>query len=56
MILFNSGIIIAGIPFQSVQQFSTIFWIIGGILSGTAIVIFVQNKLSIGGKTNEKKL
>ena len=32
VILLNSGLIIAGIPFQQVQQFNYIFWIIGGVL------------------------
>ena len=33
VILLNSGLIIAGVPFQQVQQFNYIFWIIGGILA-----------------------
>ena len=32
IILLNSGLIIAGIPFQNLQQFSYIFWITGGVL------------------------
>ena len=32
MLLFNSGLIIAGTPFQQFQSFNYIFWIIGGIL------------------------
>ena len=32
MLLFNSGLIVAGIPFQQVQQFNYIFWIAGGVL------------------------
>lgn len=32
MLLFNSGLIIAGIPFQQLQQFNYLFWIAGGIL------------------------
>lgn len=32
IILLNSGLIIAGTPFQQVQNFNYIFWITGGIL------------------------
>lgn len=32
MLLFNSGLIIAGIPFQQIQQFNYLFWIAGGVL------------------------
>jgi len=32
LILFNSGLIIAGVPFQQVQKFNYVFWIAGGIL------------------------
>lgn len=32
VILLNSGLIIAGVPFQQLQQFSYIFWISGGVL------------------------
>ena len=32
LIMINSGLIIAGIPFQSIQNFSKVFWTIGGIL------------------------
>ena len=31
-LLLNSGLIIAGIPFQQLRQFNYIFWITGGIL------------------------
>ena len=32
IIFLNSGLIIAGIPFQRLQQFNYIFWITGGVL------------------------
>ena len=35
IILINSGLIIAGIPFQQLEQFNYVFWIAGG-----AFVIF----------------
>ena len=31
IILLNSGLIIAGIPFQELEKFNYIFWIIGGV-------------------------
>jgi len=44
MLLFNSGLIIAGIPFQQLQQFNYIFWIIGGILVVFSIGWYVYDK------------
>ena len=32
ILILNSGLIIAGIPFQQMQQFNYIFWIIGGTM------------------------
>lgn len=32
VVMLNSCLIIAGIPFQQLQQFNYIFWIIGGVL------------------------
>lgn len=43
-LLFNSGLIIAGVPFQQVQNFNYVFWVAGGLL-----VVF-----SIGWYTYEK--
>jgi len=45
IILLNSGLIIAGIPFQQLEKFNYIFWIIGGILVVFSIVWFVYDKL-----------
>ena len=45
MLLFNSGLIVAGIPFQQVQSFSYIFWIIGGILVVFSIVWYFYDTL-----------
>ncbi|MBI2558518.1 hypothetical protein HYW20_04300 [Candidatus Woesearchaeota archaeon] len=40
MLLFNSGLIIAGIPFQQLQQFNYVFWIIGGILVASSAILY----------------
>src|SRR3989338_4330001 len=32
VLLLNSGLIIAGVPFQQLQDFNYIFWIVGGVL------------------------
>ena len=45
MLLFNSGLIVAGIPFQQVQSFSYIFWIIGGVLVVFSIAWYFYDKL-----------
>ena len=37
VVLLNSGLIIAGIPFQQLQEFNYVFWIIGGVLVASSI-------------------
>ena len=44
-LLLNSGLIIAGTPFQQVQQFNYIFWIIGGVLVLFSIGWYLYGKL-----------
>ena len=46
LILFNSGLITAGVPFQSLQNFSIIFWISGGIIIIISILLFVRDRLN----------
>lgn len=45
LILFNSGVIIAGIPFQSLQKFSLLFWLTGGFIALLGISLFIKDKL-----------
>lgn len=45
VILLNSGLIISGVPFQQVQQFNYVFWIIGGILVVSSIGWYVYDKI-----------
>lgn len=44
IILLNSGLITAGVPFQQVQQFSYIFWITGGILIASSIGWYIYDR------------
>ena len=44
IILLNSGLIIAGIPFQELEQFNYIFWIIGGVLVVSSIGWYFYDK------------
>ena len=46
LLMLNSGIIIAGIPFKAVQDYLAIFWIIGGTLVVLSILIFIKKRLS----------
>jgi len=46
IILLNSGLIIAGTPFQQVQQFNYIFWIVGGILVIFSLGWYFYDKLN----------
>ncbi len=45
LIIFNAGLIIAGTPFQAVQRFAAVFWIVGGLIALTAIILFVRERL-----------
>ena len=47
MLLFNSGLIIAGTPFQQVQNFNYIFWITGGVLVALSIGWYFYEKLKL---------
>src|SRR3989344_5376587 len=45
MLLLNSGLIIAGTPFQQVQNFNYIFWITGGVLVALSIGWYFYEKI-----------
>lgn len=45
LLVFNSGLLIAGVPFQPVQQFITYFWIAGGIICVAVVVMFIKEKI-----------
>ena len=45
MLLFNSGLIIAGVPFQQLHDFNYIFWIFGGILVIFSIGWYIYDKI-----------
>ena len=45
IILLNSGLIIAGIPFQEVERFNYIFWIVGGVLVTLSIWWYLYEKI-----------
>ena len=47
MLMLNSGLLIAGIPFQQLQDFTLLFWIIGGSLVGISIIILIKDKLKV---------
>ena len=47
MLLLNSGLIIAGTPFQQVQNFNYIFWITGGVLVALSIGWYFYEKLKL---------
>ncbi len=44
MIVFNSGLLIAGVPFQSLQRFSLFFWITGGLVVSFAMVWYIRER------------
>lgn len=50
LILFNSGLIVAGVPFPAVQDYSLFFWIVGGLLAAAGAALFVRDKWQKGKK------
>lgn len=55
LIVINSGLIIAGIPFQQLQKFSIFFWAIGGILALAGISLFVRERMQKKRSEHDKK-
>jgi len=45
VLLFNSGLIIAGTPFQQVQQLSPYLMIIGSLLVIASIMLYLKRKI-----------
>ena len=54
MIMFNSGVIIAGIPFQQLQDFSALFWTAGGALVAVSIFLFAREKMDKSSKISKR--
>ncbi|MBL7055990.1 hypothetical protein ISS07_03715 [Candidatus Woesearchaeota archaeon] len=46
LVMFNSGLIIAGTPFQNLQNFQIFFWVIGGTLAALGTAFFIKEKIS----------
>ncbi|MBI2541834.1 hypothetical protein HYV80_03945 [Candidatus Woesearchaeota archaeon] len=44
VILLNSGLIIAGVPFQQAQQLNYLFWIAGGVLVIFSVGWYIYDK------------
>ena len=44
-ILLNSGLIVAGVPFQQLQELNYVFWIIGGVLVVSSFGWYVYDKI-----------
>ena len=45
LIILNAGLIIAGVPFKPLQQYSAFFWSIGGLISLAAIMLFIKDRI-----------
>lgn len=45
VIMFNGGLIIAGTPFQQVQQYSPYFMILGSVLVIISIMLYLKRKI-----------
>ncbi len=45
LLIFNTGIIIAAIPFKEVQEFQPFFWVSGGIIILIAVYNFLNKKI-----------
>jgi len=45
LIIINSGILIAGIPFNALQQYNKYFLVIGGLILITGIVLIIKRRM-----------
>ena len=45
LIIFNSGVLIAGVPFQAFQRFQVMLWSMGGALIAWSLILFVKGKV-----------
>ncbi len=55
LLIMNTGLIIAGTPFQSVQEFSIYFWTVGGITAILGLTLFIKEKIEKRRSKNGKK-
>ena len=46
LLIFNSGLIVAGVPFRQLQQFSLLLWSVGGALAALSLLLFLKDKIS----------
>ena len=54
-ILFNTGLIVAGTPFQQIQNFIEYFWIVGGVIAIYGVVLIIKDKRSKHEKKKKSK-
>ena len=45
LLLFNSGLVTAGIPFPTFTAFQPALWAIGGLLSALGIILYLKERL-----------
>lgn len=45
MLALNAGLIVMGTPFAGLQRFSAVFYVVGGAITMTAVVMLVRAKL-----------
>jgi hypothetical protein len=45
LLLFNGGLITAGIPFRDLETFIPLFWAIGGALALSGIILFLKKRI-----------
>ena len=55
IILINSGLLIAGIPFPFLQKFSLFFWIIGGLITFVGIYCAIKENIDGGWRFKMKQ-
>ena len=45
LLIINSGLIVAGVPFEALQAYRVLFWVVGGVIVLIGIMLFVHKKL-----------
>lgn len=48
LLIMNIGLIIAGVPFQPMQQYAIYLWVIGGIIVVVSIGLMIHAKMNKG--------
>ena len=44
LLIINSGLIVAGVPFEALQAYRVLFWVAGGLIVIAGVMLFIHKK------------